>query len=129
MELWTVLYRTQSHLEHSTISDSKPTELTSARAATQSRSDQSVTSEAYSRHIADGHVSVRENGTVETMHHHDPTSFHNETHEPRCGNVIYFTYITDSPVLSTLSSTLKMLCLCIVCFSFCTYFTLPVKSI
>jgi len=81
----------KTQLEHSATADKKPTNLTTSRAATQTRSDQPVTTGVYSRPLVDGRHGVRENGNLETVHHQIPPIVHSETHEPRYANHLYAT--------------------------------------
>jgi len=69
-----VLFRTETPLEHSTVSDKKSTYTTTLGASAQAHSDQPVTTDVYSR----PHV-IQENGNVVQQQH----SFHTETHESR----------------------------------------------
>jgi len=75
-------YRTQTQLEHSTVSDKKPTDLTTSAAVIQALGDQPGTSSVYSRPLVEGRHRVQENGNLETLHHHVPPSFDSEAHEP-----------------------------------------------
>jgi len=71
-----VIYRTETQLQHSTVSDKRPTEFT---AVIHARSDQPG---VHSRPLVDDHHGVVKNGKLESMQQ-VPRTVHSETREPR----------------------------------------------